>query len=41
MFSFESALALGGRHLLKHVVKAELFPQLALLAQLFDEVSIE
>ena len=41
MFSFEPALAFGGKHELKYVVKVKLFPQLAILAQLFDEISIE
>lgn len=41
MFTFEPALALGGAHELGYVQKVKLFPQLSLLAQLFDSISIE
>jgi hypothetical protein len=41
MFTFEPALALGGAPELKYMKKVKLFPQLSILVQLFDEVTIE
>jgi hypothetical protein len=41
MFTFEPALALGGAQELKYIKKVKVLPQLSILAQLFDEVTIE
>jgi len=41
MFTFEPALALGGATKLKYVKKVKMLPQLNILAQLFDEVTVE
>ena len=41
MYTFAPALALGGKYSLPFVRKEKLLPQLSMLSQLFDEVSIE
>lgn len=41
MFKFVPALVLGGAPTLKHVAKAAVLPQLDLLVQNYDAISIE